>query len=140
MDVSFSQSECDKAEEYIKEAVNLSEETGHIEGQFHSLKQLAGIRKKEGKIQEAISYFRSGIEKCEEIRGFLRDNDQFKISFCERNILSYRELIMLLCEKGNHTEALYVSELSRARASADLVSAQYSLENKIFRNSRAWAS
>ena len=116
-------------------------ETGlHIEGQFHSLKQLAGIRKKEGKIQEAISYFRSGIEKCEQIRGFLRDNDQFKISFCERNILSYRDLIMLLCEKGNHTEALYVSELSRVRALADLVSAQYSLENKIFRNPRAWAS
>ena len=136
----FAQSQYDRAEEYIKEALNLSEEIGYFEGQFYSLTHLACIRTKEGKIQEAISYFRSGIEKCEEIRGFLRDNDQFKISFCERNILSYRDLIVLLCEIGNPTEALYVSELSRARALADLMSAQYSLENKIFHNPRAWAS
>ena len=136
----FAQSEYVRAEEYIKEALNLSEEIGYFEGQFYSLTHLACIRTKEGRIQEAISYFRSGIEKCEKIRGFLRDNDQFKISFCERNILSYRDLIMLLCEIGNPTEALYVLELSRARALADLMSAQYSLENKIFRNPRAWAS
>ena len=111
-----------------------------FEGQFYSLTHLACIRTKGGKIQEAISYFRSGIDKCEEIRGFLRDNDQFKISSCERNILSYRDLILLLCQIGNPTEALYVSELSRARALADLMSAQYSLENKIFHNPRAWAS
>ena len=46
---------------------------------------------------------------------------------------------MLLCETGNHTEALYVSELSRARALADLMSARYSLENKISVNRRTWA-
>ena len=84
-------------------------------------------------------HFLSGIEKCEEIRHSLRDNDLFKISFSDRNIRSYRDLIMLLCEIENPTEALYVSELSRARALADLTSTQYSLENKISAHRRTWA-
>ena len=71
---------------------------------------------KEKKIQEAISYFLSAIKKCEEMRRSLRDNDQFKISFSDCNIRSYRELSFLLCQNGNTKDALYVSELSRARA------------------------
>ena len=134
----FAQSKYDKAEEYVNKALALSEEIGYVKGQFLSLKNMAYIRMKEGKMQEAISYFLSGIEKCEEIRGSLRDNDQFKISFSDHNIRSYRDLINLLCEIGNPTEALYVSELSRARALADLMSARYSLENKISANRRTW--
>ena len=34
---------------------------------------------------------------------------------------------------------LYVSELSRARALADLMSAQYSVENQISANPQIWA-
>ena len=135
----FRQSEDDRAEDYINKALALSEEIGDIERQFKSLKFMAHIRMKEGEIQEAISYLLSGIEKCEEIRGSLRDNDQFKISFSDRNIGSYRYLSMLLCQIGNPTEALYVSELSRARALADLMSARYSLGNKISANPRTWA-
>ena len=135
----FAQSSYDRAEEYIKKALNLSEKIGDIQQQFDSLKEIANIRMKEGKIQEAISYFLSAIEKCDEIRRSLRDNDQFKISFSDRNICSHRTLSMLLCEIGNPTEALYVSELSRARALADLLSTQYSLENKISPDRRARA-
>ena len=135
----FVQSEDERAEKYINKALALKEEIGDIKGQFRSLTLLAISRMKEGKIQEAISYFLSGIEKCEEIRGSLSDNDQFKISFSDHNIRSYRDLSMLLCQIGNPTEALYVSELSRARALADLMSALYSLENKISANPRTWA-
>ena len=135
----FVQSEDERAEKYINKALASSEEIGDIDGQFRSLTLVASIRMKEGKIQEAISYFLSGIEKCEKIRGSLRDNDQFKISFCDLNIRSYRDLSVLLCQIGNPTEALYVSELSRARALADLMSARYSLENKISANPRTWA-
>ena len=135
----FAQSEDYRAEKYINKALALCEEIGDIEGQFRSLTLVASIRMKEGKIQEAILYFLSGIEKCEEIRGSLRDNDQFKISFSDLKISSYKDLSMLLCEIGNPTEALYVSELWRARALADLMSARYSLENKISANPRTWA-
>ena len=138
----FAQSEHDRAEEYIKEALALSEKIGDIDMQSQSLQKLAQIRMKGGKIQEAILYFLFGIEKCEKIRATLRDNDTFKISFSDCNIQSYRALSMLLCATGNPIEALYVSELSRARALADLMSAQYfqcSLENHISADPCTWS-
>ena len=137
-DLFFAQSEYDRAEEYIKEALALSEKIGDIDMQSQSLQKLAQIRMKGGKIQEAILYFLFGIEKCEKIR----DNDTFKISFSDCNIQSYKALSMLLCATGNPIEALYVSELSRARALADLMSAQYSqcsLENQISANPCTWS-
>ena len=137
----FAKSEYDRAEEYIKEALPLGEKMGDIQMQYKSLERMAHIKIMEGKIQEAISFFFSCIEKCEEMRGSLRDNEQFKISFSDHNIRSYRDLSMFLFETGNPTEALYVSELSRARALADLMTrqySQYSLENQISADPRTW--
>ena len=128
-----------RAEEYIKKALKISEETGLLRTQFNSLTLMAHLRWREEKIQEAISYFLSAIEKCEEMRGSLRDNDQFKISFSDLNFVPYRQLSSLLCRTGNAKEALYVSELSRARALTDLMSARYSVETKLAANPRTWA-
>ena len=138
----FMQHEYDRAEEYTKQALVLSEKTGHIAMQSQSLEQMANIRMVEGKIEEAISYFLSGIKKIEEMRSSLRNNDEFKISFFDKNVRSFRDLIRLLCATGNPFKALYVSEFSRARALADLMSAQYSpssLEKQISADPRTWA-
>ena len=124
---------------YINTALTLSEEIGFIQGQFYSLEMMAHLRMRDGEIQEAISYFFSAIGTCEEIRGSLPDNNQLKISFSDYNISSYRQLSSLLSETGNPKEAVYVSELSRARALADLMSARYSVENKISANPQTWA-
>ena len=135
----FAHAEYDRAEEYIKEALALSEKTGDVASQSQSLEIMALIKMKEEKIQEAISYFVSAIEGWEEMRSSLCDNDKFKISFIDRNIRSYRALSMLLFETGNPIKALYVSELSRARALADLMSAKYSVENPISADPRTLA-
>lgn len=58
-------------------ALVLSEVLGDIANQSYSLKMLVRLKIKEGKIQEAISYYFSGIAKWEEMRGYLRDNDEF---------------------------------------------------------------
>ena len=129
--VLFKQAEYLRAEEYIKKGLTLSQQSGCTEGEFNCLLVMAHLRLREGKIQEAISYFLSGIGKCGEMRGSLCDNDQFKISFLDLKITSYRELSTLLCEIGNPTEALYVLELSKARALADLISVRYYVENQI---------
>ena len=134
----FKQAEYFRAEEYIKKGLALSQQSGCTEGEFHCLLVMAHLRLREGKIQEAISYFLSGIGKCEEMRDSLCDNDQFKISFLDLKITSYRELSTLLCEIGNPTEALYVLELSKARALADLISVRYSVENQISSNPQLW--
>ena len=135
----FAQSEYDRAEEYIKEALALSEKTGDNAMQSRSLGIMAHIKMKEEKIQEAISYFVSDIERCEEMRSSLFDNDKFKISFTDSKIHSYRDLSMLLCATGNPLKALFVSELSRARALVDLMSAKYSVENQISADPHTWA-
>ena len=135
----IDQVEYDRGEEYIKRALVLSEAVGDIEKQFHSLIIIAHLRRTEGNIRESISYFIRAIEKSEEMRSSLCDNDQFKISFTDHNIRSYRDLCALLCATGNPTEALYVSELSNARALADLMSAQYTEENEISANPLTWA-
>ena len=131
--------ECVKAEEYIKRALEISEEIGDVRTQFLSLEKLASLREKEGKIHEAISYFLPAIKKCEDLRGFLLDNDHLKISFSHCHIHSYRQLSALLCGAGNLNEALFVAELGRARALADLMSVQYSAEKQISANLRALA-
>ena len=96
------------------------------------------VRIVEGKIQEAISYFHSTIEKCEKMYASLCDNDKYKISFLDCNVRCYRELSKLLFVTGNPTAALYASELSRARALADLMSATYSVKNQISLKPLTW--
>ena len=128
----------DQAEEYINKALASNEAIADISGQFNSLEMMGQLRMSEGKIQEAISNFLSAIKKCEKIRDSLFHNETFKISFFERSVRCYRVLIKLLWETGNPTKALYASELSRARALADLLSARYCVENQISSNPRTW--
>ena len=78
------------------------------------------------------------IKKSEEIRVFLRDEDQFKISFFDEHGPPYECLSFLFCLTGKHVEALYVVELGRARALADIMSAQYSVEQQISVNPHPW--
>ena len=127
-----------KAEQYVKRGLEICEKTGDVKIQFESFQELGRVRMKEGKIFEAISCFLEGIKKCEDIRSSLRHNDQFKISFSDENIRSYRDLSALLCQTENPYEALYASELGKARALADLMSAQYSAQNRISADPQTW--
>ena len=133
----LSQSDYDGMEEHIKKAFAISEKIGDKETQLGSFITMAEGRTRQGKIQEAIWYLHSGVEKCEEMRGSLHDNDQFKISFSNHQAWCYRSLGYLLCQTGKPVEALHISELLKARALADLMSAQYSLENQISADPRA---
>ena len=136
--VFLHRAEYDRAEHYIKMALASSEAIGDISGQFSSLEMMGQLRIVEGKIQEAISYFHSAIEKCEKMHDSLCDNDTFKISFLDSNIRCYRELSKLHWAAGNPSAALYASELSRARALADLMSAKYFVKNQISLNPLTW--
>ncbi len=128
-----------KGEEYLRGGYARSEEIGDVEGQLLSLCRLAHVRTQEGKIYEALPYILSAVTKCEDLRGCLQDNDQFKISFSDRHIHSYQQLSALFCSAGNSYEALYVTELGRASALADLMSTQYSVEKQISANPQTWA-
>ena len=136
----LDRAEYDRAEHYMKKARDLYEAVGDITGQFSSLEMIGQLRIVEGKIQAAIWYFHSAIEKCEKMHDSLYRNDTFKISLLDRNIRCYRELCRLLFATGNPIKALHASELSRARALADLMSAKYSVKNQISSNPLTWTS
>ena len=89
-------------------------------------------------MNEAVSNLLLSIQKCEKMRGFLTDEDQFKISFLDQRVSPYHLLSALFCYSEIPNEALYVVELGRARALADIMSAQYSVENQISVNPQSW--
>ncbi|KAL9950920.1 hypothetical protein ACROYT_G043492 [Oculina patagonica] len=127
-----------EAEEYHKRALAISEGIGDVKKQSTCLSNLGWVKLQTGKIQEALSYLLPSIQKCEDLRGFLQDNDQFKISFSHEHAYPYMVLTELFYSAGNPTKVLYVSELRRARALVDLMSVQYSVENQISANSQSW--
>ena len=93
--------------------------------------ELAVVKITQGKIQEALDYMVLSIEKSESLHDFLRDNDQFKISFSDIRSFPYQIFAAFLIYLGNPNKALYVEELSRARALADLMATRYSVERQI---------
>ncbi len=129
-----------EAEKYHKRALAISEEIGDVKRQISCLCNLGWVMLLTGKIDEALSHLLPSIQKCEDVRDFLRDNDQFKISFSHEHDYPYRALTALFCSVGNpnSSTALYVSELRRARALADLMSAQYSVKSQISANPQSW--
>ena len=137
--VVFDIGEVCKANQYHKKALELSYETGGIDQQLRIHLSLAReTLQLTGNIDEAVSSLLTSIEKCEEMRIHLRDNDQFKISLLDKYASPYKFLSGLFLMTGKFNEALCAEELGRARALADLMSAQYSVEQQTSLTARSW--
>ena len=128
-----------KAKEYQEKALVLSREIGDVnmESEIHWLISLRMMV--EDHICEAKSHLFAYINKKEVIRCFLKDHEQFSISYLDQFGNYYRSISHWLCLTGNPCEGLYTEEIGRARALADLMSSQYSIENEISVNPQAWA-
>ena len=122
-----------KAREYHKKALCISQEIGSISIEIDVVSEIAMTLVFEGKIEEASSYLWAKIAKFESLRSSLKDNieSQLKISLFDQHILGYRALSALFCSRKNFLKGLCVVEFGRARALADLMSAQYSLKYEV---------
>ena len=129
-----------KAKVYHEKALELSYKIGCIEQQFynHLVLALDNLVLGGENLPEVERNLLKSIKKSEEIRVFLRDEDQFKISFFDKRVPPYACLSFLFWMTGKHVKALYVVELGRARALADIMSAQYSVEQQILANPHSW--
>ena len=131
--------EYSKAKKFHEKALELSYKISDIEMQFGShLNLTLDVFCLKETIHEAVSNLVESIKKSEEIRDFLRDNDQFKISFSDQHVSPYQMLSLLFCITGKHYEALYVAELGRARALADLMSVRYRVEIQLSVDQQSW--
>ena len=129
-----------KARDYHEKALVISKEIGDIEGEFLCHFQLTFDRLLEGNIDGAFVKFFASIHKCEDMRTSLENNDQFKVSFFDVGyVLTYRVLSELFCATGNPSNGLYIVDLGRARALADLMSADYSVPQISVTDPQSWA-
>ena len=145
-----------KAKESFENALEIAEENGYreLETEYYNRLNYRQIGDSEeepycnwcisrcttrkGNIAELKSFLRTSINKSEGIRNSLQDHDQFKVSFFESFVDSYREISQLLCDFGNPNDGLYIEELRRARALADLMSAQYSVAKPMSVDLQKW--
>ena len=145
-----------KAKESFENALEIAEENGYRELEAECYNRLnyrqigdseeepycnwciSRCMTRKGNIAELKSFLRTSINKSEGIRNSLQDHDQFKVSFFESFVDSYREISLLLCDSGNPNDGLYIEELRRARALADLMSAQYSVAKTMSVDLQKW--
>ena len=126
------------AEEYLEKAILISKDIRDGETEFYCYCSLTLTKLSQEKFQEAFFCLFRSIERCENLRGLNADNDQIKISFADKHVFPYQGLSGLLCDAGNPISALYVVELGRARALADLMATQYCTETHISANPQSW--
>ncbi len=119
-----------KAKEFLEKALLICKDIGDGEKECGCHNGLFYVELSQGKVQEAFNTLLQSIRKREELRVFLEDNDQLKISFSDVHLSSYQKLSDFFCAFGKPNDALCVEEMGRARALADLMAAQYCLENK----------
>ncbi|KAL9986706.1 hypothetical protein ACROYT_G000889 [Oculina patagonica] len=127
-----------KAAEYHEKALVISENIGDIKMQLHCHCSLAWVKCLKGNGQNAFENLVASIHTCEKLRVFLKNNDQFKIFLLDSYASPYLMLSTMFCVSGDPGTALYVLELGRARALADLLATQYSVENQISSNPQSW--
>ena len=128
-----------KAVEYLEKALSiLKEGVKSFALEISSFANIAIAKRTQGKKQEAFPYLFQAIQKCEECRGFLKENDNFSVLYSEHCNTPYKTVSLLFCEAGNPKKALYVEELRRARALSDLLAAQYSVERQISADPQSW--
>ena len=138
--VFYSLGEYGKAKEYLYKGATISKVIGNVEGELRIHRNLALISTlSEGSIDKAFLNLRTWVDKFENIRGLLKDNDEFKIFFSDEHAYPFELLSGMLCNAGKPSEALHVVELRRARALADLMSAQYCVRNQVSSNPQSWA-
>jgi len=127
-----------KAKEYLEKATAISKEIKNIEGELRHRKKLAYAILSEGNTGEAFPKLLKCVNTFEDMRSLLKDSDEFKVCFSDEHAFPFRILCEILCAGGNPSEALYVLELRRARALADLMSAQYCVRSQISANPQSW--
>ena len=126
------------AEDYSEKALSIARDIKDLEKEFEILCLLTMVKLCQHKVQEAIHCTFLSVKKSESLRSFLRNNDDFKVSSSEVRDFPYRSLSGFLCSFANPNHGLYVLELARARALADLMSSQYSVKGQISADPQSW--
>ena len=126
------------AEVYFEKGLSITRDIKDLGGEFNILCGLTVVKLCQYKMQEAFDCLLLSMNKSKSLRSFLRDNDDFKVSSSDGRDFPYRNLSASFCLGANPNYALYVLELARARALADLMTSQYSVKSLLSADPRSW--
>ncbi|PFX11633.1 Tetratricopeptide repeat protein 28 [Stylophora pistillata] len=127
--LKFKLAEYDEGEDYLQKARSISIEIGDKMTELQSLFCIAILKTSQSKIEEAKQYLLQCIKKYEQIRSFLKGNEELQISLLEEyGLFPFKMLTKLLCNTGEFRDALYVEELRRARSLTESMAHKFSLE------------
>ena len=130
-------SEYVKAKECFEKALEWSRKHGIKEDESLCCLLLSICMFKLGNIWEDKSNIFASINEREILRG-LQVQDKYKISYFDHVVSYYRVASHLLSKSSFLHEAFYLEEYGRARALADLMAAQYSVQNEIPVTPQRW--
>ena len=147
-----------KAEEYIRKALEIAKKTGHRDIETSCCKKLGDLFAALGKPVRAKKFSDKALVLSKEMENYqvlalgmksfnkaearLRPmqrldfyitrgcEDEMKALFSDQGFLGHKMFSLLFCCLGNPHAGLCSAELARARALADFLSAQYSVEMK----------
>ena len=135
----LSLGESGKAEDYLEKARSISSQFGYKMTHFQSLLGITQLKISQSEVVEANQCLLQCIGKYEQIRTFLKENSEFKMSLLEEHGTSpYQLLTNLLCRIGKFRDALYAEELVRARVLAEFMADKYSLESHFTADPQSW--
>ena len=126
------------AEDYSVMALSTARDIKDLEKEFKILCILTMVKLCQDNVHEAFHCMFLSVKKSESLRSFLRNNDDFKVSSSDVRDLPYQTLSAFFCILANPIHGLYVLELARARALADLMSSQYSVKGQISADPQSW--
>ena len=127
-----------KAEGYCEMALSIVRDIQDLKKEFEILCLFTIVKLSLYKEEEAFDCLLLSMNKSESLRIFLRNNDDFKASSSDVHHFPYQTLSAFFCASGNPNHGLYVLELARARALADLMSSQYSVKSQISADPQSW--
>ena len=130
-------SEYVKAKECFEKDLECSRKHGIKEDESLCCLLLSICMFKLGNICEGKSNIFASINEREILRG-LQVQDKYKISYFDHVVSYYRVASHLLSKSSFLHEAFYLEEYGRARALADLMAAQYSVQNEIPVTPQRW--
>ena len=126
------------AEAYFERALSISRAIEDLDMEFQFVCILSMVRVSQcTTIQEALHCLLRSMNRSVYL-SFLKDSDDFMVSSSDVRNFPYRNLSAFCCFRGDPNHALYVLELARARALADLMATQYSLKSQISAGPQSW--
>ena len=130
--------EFSEAEEYYEKSLVLSCKAGDIESEVRNHLDWLLIKLSEGNLHEVESHVSASVSGYEDILNAMGGNEQFKMSFLDKNLSDYHVFSLFHIVKGRHAKALQTEELARSRALVDLLSTRYSVEGQTSTSAQAY--